>query len=113
MIAFPTPSNKVAGLSLPDFWRCKRNYQPWLKGLVGSASQILSDATIFGHQGSYAVSGMLKEWEVLKGVQTNRNPGWISNTEPSRDSLKPLEEKEWRSFLWAVGHRSRVNEDSK
>ena len=48
-----------------------------------------------------------------KGVQANRNPGWISNTESSRDSLKPLEEKEWRSFLWAVEHRSRVDEHSK
>lgn len=36
--------------------------------------------------------------------------GWISNTRSFWDSLKHLEGKESRSFLWAVGHRRRVDE---
>lgn len=39
--------------------------------------------------------------------------GWTSNTTSFRGSLKLLDGKEWRSFLWAIGHRSRVDEGSK
>lgn len=59
MIVFPTPSSKVTEPSTPDPWSCKRDPQPWLKGSTNQGTLILSDTNVFGHQGCWAVSGML------------------------------------------------------